>query len=318
MQKKEEKHMKKIKLFQIICIIPLFLCSCRGTEVQDRKYAEYAYVESFNSNVSTEISFFQSDEKINGNGNSLSEALVDCSKKTGCDIFAGHMEFIILQAENPLDILIEIKKECDIPDSCKIIFASSHQNKIPNNDCIEEYEKNLSLPVCNISDLLDSFLSPSKYALIPYLNNNTLNAAVVSSNGKIKILSDNALKGAGIFHNKTKNTWLFMNDKSYNIYSIKRKICVFEKNGKLHLTFKVNFKSKNPNISKLENQTAFYIEKYINETIKKGCDTENAADLIQQKYYSFFMANKDNFSSLLENSICNVCINGRLYNLAID
>lgn len=310
--------MKKIKLFQIICIIPLFLCGCRGTEVQDRKYAEYAYIKSFNSNVSAEVSFFQSDEKINGIGNSLSEALVECSKKTGCDIFAGHMEFIVLQADNPLDILIEIKKECDIPDSCKIIFASSHQNKIPNNDCIEEYEKTLSLPVSDVSNSLDSFLSPSKSALIPSLNNNTLNAAVVSSNGNTINLSDDALKGAGIFHSKTKKTWLFMNDKSYSIYSIKRKICISKKNDTLRITFKLLFKSKNPDISELENQTAFYIEKYVNETIKKGCDTENVADLIQQKEYSFFMKHKDEFSSLLENSVCNVCINGRLYSLAID
>lgn len=297
------------------------LSGCRGTEVQNRKYAEKLYIKTENNSVSVEIIFFQSDEKSSGTGKSLSEALSECSKQSGYDIFTGHTEYAVLNTDTPLEILKEMKKECNIADSCSVIFNSYTDNKDNSLDCtsqIKEHEKKLSVPSVDISSALDEFLSPCETAIIPAYKNKSLSAEIIDLNGNGYFLTDDALMGTGIFHSTVSSARLFDDSESYDIYSVRRNIfvSVCDEN-KLRITFSLTFKSDEKNIQNLENSIAFYIEKAISETIKKGCDVFNVADLIQQKEYSFYKTNRTNLPDVFKNSIYNVCINGRNYSLDI-
>lgn len=283
----------------VFFILPLLLCGCSSSEVQDKNYTSELKIDHQKQSVCIEMKFYDSDDTVRAEGSSLADALKTAENKTGMDIFMGHTSLLCLSSDSCRESLLEIKKYCRIPGDSRIIYLSDNSE---NSSSIAEAEKNMTIPKTNISSALDSLLSPVGSAVLAFSDDNDFSSVVVSENGSCIQLGNMASEGTAFLHNNEKSGIVTINGKSYEIKKIKRKFCADFENGKLRIKISVSFRQENENGEILKNHIKEIVSASVNETLKSGYDIYRISDILQQREYDFYINNKTKLAEYLKNA----------------
>jgi hypothetical protein len=297
--------MKKLSIISMITAIFLIFSGCNQTESSERLYTKEIHIK----NNSVDFIFFD-DSNISIKSDDILYSLKQAENSLGKDIFTSHTNAVVLDCNNYQDTVSILRNKLEISDLCKISLDYDNKNQEFNlSEITKTCEENLTVPVLNISSVLDELLSPCKMALITDFSSDMPFSAIISDNSVITYLKGDALSGISFLHSNKKNANYQIDNSALEIKNAKRRFKVDFSENKLIISVFVSFDCDDDYMESAQEYFEKIINQAVDETLKNGYDVLGICNLIRQRNYNFYLKNQNNMSNCLKTADYFVYIN---------
>lgn len=209
----------------LLLLLTLSGCSAR-TEVRNKSFIRFVGIES-GDEVTAAVSLYDSDEKLEGKGETLFAAIADSERSQGKSLFSGHMELFISNPQNIYENLKTLIHNNRISPSCSVICTAEGADRLVMksdgsdiSDMLESSSRGGLVIKKNISSVLDDMMGADGKACVPVIKDGDIFMGVISRNRLLGTLNSDESRGLCWLGHKIEDIYIpvTVNSKVVNFY----------------------------------------------------------------------------------------------------